>query len=90
MRGVIFKIHILGGKLKFPDFCISHGRRNALPLGQKNIFFTVFAMKTAKPILLFLDARIPLHGKRLIFQQHTRCSENRKKNIIRKHQAVRK
>ena len=52
MRGVIFKIHILGGKLKFPDFCISHGRRNALPLGQKNIFFTVFAMKTAKPYFI--------------------------------------
>jgi len=38
-------------ELKFPDFCTSHGRRNALPLEQKNIFFTVFAMKTAKPYL---------------------------------------
>jgi len=35
--------------LMFPDFCTSHGRRNALPLEQKNIFFRVFAMKTAKP-----------------------------------------
>jgi hypothetical protein len=36
-------------QLKFPDFCIPHGCRNARPLGQKDIIFTVFAMKTAKP-----------------------------------------
>jgi hypothetical protein len=38
--------------LKFPDFCISHGCRNALPLGQKDTIFTVFAMKTAKPYFI--------------------------------------
>ena len=38
--------------LKFPGSCLSHSYPNALPWGQKNIIFTVFATKTAKPYLM--------------------------------------